>query len=73
MECGRARLIGRIGSSSGRGSRAASWLQDYINQRGDGELRSVALEGGIKGWVKAGPDYVQNVMGYDAAVWEKYA
>lgn len=58
------------GSSAGRGSRAASWLQDYLNAQGEKELKSVALEGGIKGWIKAGEKYIQEVVGYDAAAWK---
>lgn len=41
------------GSSQGRGSRAASWAQEYIEDNGVAGIRSYALEGGIKGWVKA--------------------
>jgi arsenical-resistance protein 2 len=59
-----------IGSSNGRGPRAAAWLQDYINGRGDTRLKSVALQGGIKGWVKAGEEFVKLVEGYDADVWK---
>lgn len=63
------------GSSQGRGSRAASWFADYIQERkaeGDvSALESLALEGGIKGWVKAGDEYVQMMDGYDEAVWKK--
>jgi arsenical-resistance protein 2 len=28
------------------------------------------LEGGIKGWVKAGDEYVEKMEGYDATVWK---
>lgn len=34
-------------------------------------MRSLALEGGIKGWAAAGEEYVQWMDGYDAAVWTK--
>ncbi|KAI5849244.1 Rhodanese-like domain-containing protein [Tricharina praecox] len=59
------------GSSNGRGPRASAWLQDYINEKGDETIKSVALEGGIKGWVGAGEEYVQLVEGYEAEVWAK--
>jgi len=34
-------------------------------------MESLILEGGIKGWVKAGPEYVEQMDGYDAEVWKK--
>lgn len=34
-------------------------------------MQSLALEGGIKGWVAAGGEYVKWVAGYEAAVWAK--
>lgn len=61
-------VIFYCGSSAGRGARAAAWLQDHIDQLGS-ELKSVALEGGIKGWVKAGDEYTALMDGYDAAAW----
>jgi arsenical-resistance protein 2 len=33
------------------------------------EIRSVVLEGGIKGWVKGGKDYTEWMDGYDAKKW----
>ncbi|TGZ81176.1 Rhodanese-like protein [Ascodesmis nigricans] len=62
-------VIFYCGSSGGRGSRAASWFQDYLNAEGEKEMKSVALEGGIKGWVGSGEEYVKEILGYDAAAW----
>jgi arsenical-resistance protein 2 len=62
-----------LGSSTGRGSRATSWLADHIADAGDKELQSLALAGGIKGWAAAGAEYVEWMDGYDAAVWAKSA
>lgn len=45
---------------------------DYIVSKGDQQMVSVALEGGIKGWVKGGDEYVDRVAGYEAEVWKKY-
>jgi arsenical-resistance protein 2 len=59
-----------IGSSAGRGPRVAGWLQDIIDEKGDKSVKSVVLEGGIKGWVKAGEEYRALVVGYNAEVWE---
>lgn len=58
------------GSSVGRGGRAAGWFQDYIkDQGGEGVMESSTLEGGIKGWVAAGEDYVTLVDGYESSAW----
>lgn len=48
----------------------AGWLQDIIDEKGDKSVKSVVLEGGIKGWVKAGEEYRALVVGYNAEVWE---
>ena len=32
-------------------------------------MQVMALEGGIKGWVKAGPDYTQLMDGYKEEYW----
>ncbi|KAF8246208.1 hypothetical protein K440DRAFT_651180 [Wilcoxina mikolae CBS 423.85] len=63
-------VISYCGSSAGRGPRVAGWLQDIIDEKGDKNVKSVALEGGIKGWVKAGDEYRALVVGYNAEVWE---
>ncbi|KAK0672419.1 Rhodanese-like domain-containing protein [Cercophora samala] len=70
---GLKKVIFYCGSSSGRGSRAASWLADYISSQNDTDMQSLALEGGIKGWAAAGPEYVQWMDEYDEKVWAKYS
>lgn len=62
------------GSSRGRGSRAASWLADYIDaQASEGAeeeaIKSYALEGGVRGWANAGPEYTSLMEGYDEGYW----
>jgi arsenical-resistance protein 2 len=57
------------GSSRGRGTRAAGWFADYLEERQDGELTSLVLEGGIKGWATGGAEYTALMDEYDAAVW----
>ena len=59
------------GSSSGRGPRCAGWFADYLVDQGvnEDEVRSVVLEGGIKGWVKGGKEYIEYMDGYDAKAW----
>lgn len=34
-------------------------------------MQVMVLEGGIKGWAKAGPQYVQLMDGYNEAHWQK--
>jgi arsenical-resistance protein 2 len=62
-----------LGSSQGRGTRAAGWFADYLRQQGveERETKSWKLEGGIKGWVRDGEEYTALMEGYDKAVWEK--
>ncbi|KAH7053390.1 Rhodanese-like domain-containing protein [Macrophomina phaseolina] len=57
------------GSSNGRGPRCAGWFADYVSNQGDAAMKSVVLEGGIKGWAKAGPEYVARMQEYDASKW----
>ncbi|RYP69932.1 hypothetical protein DL771_005792 [Monosporascus sp. 5C6A] len=56
-------------SSRGRGNRAAGLFADCIVDRGDSEMQSVVLQGGINGWVAAGEDYTKWMDGYDATKW----
>lgn len=63
---------GVIGSSKGRGTRAAGWFDDVIrDRRGTDALRSVVLEGGITAWANAGPEYIAWMADYDAGFWQK--
>lgn len=53
----------------GRGGRAAAWFQDHINEQPPNGMQSVTLQGGIKGWVAGGEEYIRFIDGYDAQVW----
>jgi arsenical-resistance protein 2 len=64
-------LMLRVGSSAGRGTRAAGWFADYLEEKNDAEIKSLVLAGGIKGWVAAGTEYTALMDGYDASVWTK--
>ncbi|KAK6506231.1 hypothetical protein TWF506_011151 [Arthrobotrys conoides] len=64
-------VIWYCGSSSGRGTRAAGWFADHIDDKGDTEMKSVILEGGIKGWVKSGTEYTETMIGYSEEAWSK--
>ena len=56
-------------SSKGRGNRAAGWFADYIADKGDGQMESLALAEGVKGWATGGDEYVEWMLEYDAKVW----
>ncbi|KAF2187858.1 Rhodanese-like protein [Zopfia rhizophila CBS 207.26] len=60
------------GSSNGRGPRCSGWFADYIAEKGDTDMQSLTLAGGIKGWVKAGAKYTENVDGYEAEYWKQF-
>ncbi|PLN76083.1 putative arsenate reductase [Aspergillus taichungensis] len=57
------------GSSAGRGTRAANWFADLLEDRQDNSMQSLVLTGGIKGWVAAGEDYRACMEGLDERVW----
>lgn len=59
------------GSSRGRGTRAAGWFDDYIQDQKDLAMQSYTLMDGIKGWSLAGDDYVRLMDGYEEAAWQK--
>ena len=59
------------GSCGGRGPRAAAWFADYLAEKQDSTMKSLILEGGIKGWAAAGPEYTELMDEYDASVWAK--
>lgn len=58
-----------LGSSAGRGTRAACWFNDYIQEQGDTTMQSVILKGGIKGWATAGEDYTAFMDAYVSEHW----
>ncbi|KAJ1333279.1 arsenical-resistance protein 2 [Microdochium nivale] len=62
-------IIWYCGSSTGRGTRAAGWFQDHIDSQGGGQMRSVILKGGIKGWVAAGAKFTEQMDGFDESAW----
>jgi arsenical-resistance protein 2 len=59
------------GSSRGRGVRAANWFAEYLEEQRDMTIKSLVLEGGIKGWATAGKDYTQLMDEYDELKWVK--
>ena len=58
-------------SLNGRGPRCAAWFLEHVrNVAEDNDMQVMALEGGIKGWVKAGPEYTQLMDGYNEDYWQ---
>lgn len=60
------------GSSNGRGPRCAGWFLEHVrNVAEDLDMGVLVLEGGIKGWVKAGPEYIQLMDGFREEHWKE--
>ncbi|KAL1841478.1 hypothetical protein VTJ49DRAFT_7033 [Mycothermus thermophilus] len=59
------KVIWYCSSSRGRGPRAASWFSDYLCDQGDGDMQSLVLVNGIKGWATAGPEYTKMMDEYE--------
>lgn len=59
------------GASNGRGPRCAAWFLEYVRAAGDDNMQCFTLEGGIKGWVKAGPQYTRLLDGYQEEHWNE--
>ncbi|KAF5601025.1 arsenate reductase (Arc2) [Fusarium pseudoanthophilum] len=68
-QAGIKRIIFYCGSCGSRGPRCAGWMQDYLNEVEETEIKAEILIGGIKGWQKA---YAGQLMdSYDEKAWEK--
>ncbi|KAK9371754.1 Rhodanese-like domain-containing protein [Lipomyces chichibuensis] len=62
-------VVWYCGSSRGRGTRAAGWFADYIAGQNNSTLKSLVLEGGIKGWAAAGEEYTRLMDEYEESAW----
>jgi hypothetical protein len=68
----RSWLIIRLsGSSRGRGTRAAGWFQDLIEDRQVSGITSAILLDGITGWARAGEEYTRLMEEYVPEHWLK--
>lgn len=63
-------VIWHCQSSKGRGTRAANWFRDLLEDEKIDTIQSVILEGGIKAWARAGPAYVKLMNEYDQTYWQ---
>ncbi|KAJ9493529.1 hypothetical protein H2202_010998 [Exophiala xenobiotica] len=64
-------VIWYCGSSKGRGSRAAGWFQDLLDDNRISDITSAILVDGIAGWAQAGDEYTQLMQEYDPQAWSK--
>lgn len=61
-----------LGSSQGRGPRCASWFLEHVREvAGDVDMQVMVLEGGVKGWVKGGPQFTGLMDGFKAEYWQE--
>ncbi|KIV84713.1 hypothetical protein PV11_00479 [Exophiala sideris] len=64
-------VIWYCGSSKGRGTRAAEWFQDLLDDtKTEGIISAILLEG-IGGWAGAGNEYTCLMDEYDSKHWSK--
>ena len=45
-------------------------FKEFIEQAGDEQMQSMVLEGGVKGWVKSGPQFTRLMDGYIETYWQ---
>ncbi|KAA8617033.1 Rhodanese domain containing protein [Pyrenophora tritici-repentis] len=60
------------GACNGRGPRCSGWFADYIAEKGDDDIKSLTLAGGIKGWVKGGDMFTQQMDGFEPEYWKQF-
>ena len=59
-------------SSGGRAERCAGWFLEHVRGvAGDEDMQVLVLEGGVKGWVRAGAEYVQLMDGFREEYWRE--
>lgn len=45
-------------------------FKEFIDAAGDEQMQSMVLEGGMKGWVKSGPQFTRLMDGYKESYWQ---
>ncbi|KAI5467462.1 Rhodanese-like domain-containing protein [Mariannaea sp. PMI_226] len=66
-QAGIKRIIFYCGSCGSRGPRCAGWMQDYLDEVGETNIKAEILAGGVKGWQKT---YGGKLMDwYDEKAW----
>ncbi|KEF56314.1 uncharacterized protein A1O9_07895, partial [Exophiala aquamarina CBS 119918] len=64
-------VVWYCGSSRGRGTRAAGWFQDLIEDQKLSGITSAILLEGISGWARAGEEYTSLMDAYEPEPWLK--
>lgn len=60
------------GSSNGRAPRCAAWFLEHVREVAeDMDMNVMVLEGGIKGWVRGGPQFTQLMDGFKPEYWKE--
>ncbi|KAH7399587.1 Rhodanese-like domain-containing protein [Pyrenochaeta sp. MPI-SDFR-AT-0127] len=54
------------------GVKKVAFYCDYIADKGDENIKSLTLGGGIKGWVKAGDEYTKHIDGFEPEYWKQF-
>jgi hypothetical protein len=45
-------------------------FKEFVEAAGDEQMQSMVLEGGVKGWVKSGPQFTRLMDGYKETYWQ---
>ncbi|CAD0112944.1 unnamed protein product, partial [Aureobasidium uvarum] len=53
-----------------RGMLTSLRCMEFIDAAGDEQMQSMVLEGGVKGWVKSGPQFTRLMDGYKESYWQ---
>ncbi|KAF7446321.1 Rhodanese domain containing protein [Pyrenophora tritici-repentis] len=65
-------VLYQLCACNGRGPRCSGWFADYIAEKGDDDIKSLTLAGGIKGWVKGGDMFTQQMDGFEPEYWKQF-
>ena len=65
-----ADLLTDLGSSRGRGTRAAGWFDDLVQDRGVKDIKSMILEESIAGWAQGGREFTEWMEEYNSKAWK---
>ncbi|KAF5020107.1 hypothetical protein F66182_7870 [Fusarium sp. NRRL 66182] len=68
-QAGIKKIIFYCGSCGSRGPRCAGWMQDYLDELGETDIKAEILIGGIKGWQKAYDGQLMDF--YNEKAWKK--
>jgi len=72
-----SRVVFYCGSCGNRGPRCAGWFKDYVTEMAakagtPPTIEVFALEGGIKGWVAGGEQFLKCMDGFKPEYWKQF-